>query len=81
MATRLLGDNQSLISALIKVRDDAHHINKEEVAETYSEISHDEIRREAYFFNPTNFNLAQTFSTPFSTQPSIEMQLEKLQKC
>lgn len=32
-------------------------------------------------FDPTNFNLAQTFSTPFSTQPSIEMQLEKLQKC
>ncbi|HHF7365938.1 TPA: hypothetical protein ACPSKY_001042 [Legionella bozemanae] len=48
MATRLLGDNQSLISALIKVRD-AHHINKEEVAETCSEISHDETRREAYF--------------------------------
>ncbi|KTD43089.1 M48 family metalloprotease [Legionella parisiensis] len=78
MATRLLGDNQSLISALIKVRD-AHHIDKEEVATAYSEISHDEIRREAYFFDPANFNLAQTFSTPFSTQPSIEMQIEKLE--
>lgn len=77
LAVQLLGDNQYLISAILKIH--AAHRNEKHLTKVYSEISHEEIRRESYFFDPADFNMVQTFSTPFYTQPSIEEQLEKLQ--
>lgn len=77
MTVKLMSDNTALAEALMKIYD--HHFdNMEAMGEAYSEMACDEIRREAYVFDPADINKCQTFATPFTTHPSIEEQLEAI---
>jgi heat shock protein HtpX len=77
MAVKLMKENQSLGQALIKIHE-YQFDNMEFLGEKYSEMAGDEIRREAYLFDPADINKSQTFATPFSTHPTLEEQLNEI---
>ncbi len=72
----LLRDNQPLANALIKINDD-HSQNKEEYSETYQQTPHENVRREAYIFDPMQAGIESTSSLGdlFSTHPNIKDRL------
>lgn len=77
MTVKIMRENKSLAQALIKIYK-YHFDNMEFMGDLYSEIMCDEIRREAYVFDPADINKSQTFATPFTTHPTLEEQLEAI---
>lgn len=77
-ALDFLEKKQSLFSALIKIHD-AHLDNGVLIMQEYSEIIHDGLRRDVYFFDPTAFKLTQTIDSSFTKQPGIKEQLTRIQ--
>lgn len=75
----LMRTNQPLASALIKIQDD-HTANKEKYAQAYQQTPHENVRREAYIFDPTQAGIASfmSISDLFSTHPSLETRLKAL---
>jgi heat shock protein HtpX len=72
----LMRDNGPLASALLKIHGD-HVQNQEQYSSDYSQTAHENIRREAYLYDPV-VNQIQGASSPtdfFSTHPSIERRL------
>ena len=71
----LMRDNQSLGSALLKIQKD-YTDNQEKYAATYSS-KHENIRREAYLFDPKQAGVQSmsSLSDLFSTHPSIQSRL------
>lgn len=72
----LLRDNQPLATALIKIQND-HQENNEKYAQEYQQTPHENIRREAYIFDPVEVGIKPTNSIAdlFSTHPTLQNRL------
>jgi heat shock protein HtpX len=75
----LTRDNQSLINALLKIHND-HLDNREQYGNEYSQTAHEDVRREAYLYDPIQCGIepAKSISNLFSTHPAIEDRLKAL---
>lgn len=71
--------NQPLASALIKINAD-HVENRDEYAKAYGQTPHENVRREAYLYDPmeAGINSTTSISDLFSTHPSLETRLAAL---
>ena len=78
-AVELTRDNTPLAKALLKISSD-HTENKEKYASIYHSTSHEEVRREAYIFDPTQagISLQQSIGNIFSTHPPLAARLQAL---
>lgn len=78
-AVELTRDNTPLAKALLKISGD-HVGNKEKYAKAYQATSHEEVRREAYIFDPTQagISLQQSLGGVFSTHPPLTDRLQAL---
>lgn len=78
-AVELTRDNMPLARALLKISDD-HRVNREKYEEAYFSTPHEEVRREAYIFDPKQMGISiqQSISSIFSTHPSLEERLRAL---
>lgn len=78
-SVELMRDNQPLASALLKISDD-HQQNKEKYNQAYTNTTHENIRREAYIFDPIQAGIESTASLAdkFSTHPNLKDRLAAL---
>jgi heat shock protein HtpX len=78
-SVELMRSNQPLASALIKISDD-HNQHRDEYSEAYQQTPHENVRREAYIFDPLQAGIeAKTsISDMFSTHPSLAARLAAL---
>ena len=76
---QLLRDNKPLASALIKIQNDSA-ANKETYGAEYSQTPHENVRREAYIFDPVQAGIQGSSSLAdfFSTHPSLQDRLAAL---
>jgi heat shock protein HtpX len=78
-SVELVRDNQPLASALLKISNDhAHH--QEAYNAAYQHTPHENVRREAYIFDPTQagINPMSSLADAFSTHPSLKDRLAAL---
>jgi heat shock protein HtpX len=75
----LMRDNEPLARALIKISDD-HAANRDHYAEAYASTPHENVRREAYIFDPLQAGIepVMSISDAFSTHPTLDTRLEAL---
>jgi heat shock protein HtpX len=75
----LTRDNQALISALLKIQND-HAANKDAYAAAYQQTPHENVRREAYIFDPiqAGFEPMSSIADIFSTHPNLQDRLAAL---
>lgn len=75
-SVQLLRDNQPLASALIKISQD-HTENQESYATEYQQTPHENVRREAYIFDPVQAGIEPmgSLADAFSTHPSLRDRL------
>lgn len=75
----LMRNNQPLASALIKISED-HQENSERYSAEYSRTPHENVRREAYIFDPVEAGIQSltSISDMFSTHPSLATRLAAL---
>ncbi len=75
----LLRDNQPLASALLKIQND-HIAHQETYNNAYQQTSHENVRREAYIYNPAEAGISamSSLADVFSTHPSIKDRLAAL---
>ncbi|MDX1902411.1 MAG: zinc metalloprotease HtpX [Gammaproteobacteria bacterium] len=75
----LTRDNQPLASALLKIQND-HLENRDAQGAEYQRTPHENVRREAYIFDPIQAGIERTssFSDLFSTHPDINDRLAAL---
>lgn len=68
----LTRDNQPLASALLKIQGD-HAANQDAYSAAYQNTPHENVRREAYIFDPTQAGIStmSSISDAFSTHPNI----------
>lgn len=78
-SVELMRNNQPLASALIKIHQD-HLQKRERYADKYQQTPHENVRREAYLYDPAYANIKSLTSVSdiFSTHPSLEQRLEAL---
>ncbi|EKE01226.1 MAG: hypothetical protein ACD_21C00189G0008 [uncultured bacterium] len=78
-AVELTRDNAPLAKALLKISND-HKDNKEKYEEAYRSTSHEEVRQEAYIFDPKQVGIStvQSMASVFSTHPPLEERLQAL---
>lgn len=78
-SVELMRTNQPLASALMKINED-HTQYKDEYARAYQQTPHENVRREAYIYDPTQAGIASLMSVSdlFSTHPSLEARLNAL---
>lgn len=75
----LMRDNKPLASALLKIQND-HEANKDTYSAQYAQTPHENVRREAYIFDPVQAGI-EPVSSPsdlFSTHPNIKDRLAAL---
>lgn len=72
----LLRDNQPLASALLKINND-HREHQEEYNAAYGNTPHENVRSEAYIYDPTEAGIASMSSITelFSTHPNLKDRL------
>ena len=75
-SVELLRDNQPLASALMKIEND-HTDNKATYSDAYSRTPHENVRREAYIFDPVQAGVEPMGSIAdiFSTHPNLQARL------
>jgi len=75
----LTRNNQPLINALLKIHQD-HLDHREQYGAAYSQTPHEDIRREAYLYDPVQCGIEpiKSLSNLFSTHPPIEDRLAAL---
>lgn len=75
----LMRDNKPLASALLKIHQD-HQFNTEVYSQLYAQTAHEDVRKAAYLYDPTQagINGLQSFATLFSTHPDIKQRLSAL---
>lgn len=75
----LTRNNEPLISALLKIHND-HLENREQYGTEYAQTPHEDIRREAYLYDPVQCGISpvKSLSNLFSTHPPIEERLAAL---
>jgi heat shock protein HtpX len=78
-AVELLRDNQPLASALLKINND-HADNQAQYNQAYRQTPHENVRREAYIFDPISagFEASSSLADAFSTHPSLAARLAAL---
>jgi heat shock protein HtpX len=78
-AVELLRDNQPLASALLKINDD-HTQNQDNYSHAYQQTPHENVRREAYIYDPTQagINPMSSLTDAFSTHPNLKDRLAAL---
>ena len=78
-AVELMRDNHPLANALMKIQQD-HQQNAETYGAQYRQTPHENVRREAYIFDPIMAGIQPTSSMSelFSTHPGIENRLAAL---
>ncbi|HEU5280506.1 MAG TPA: zinc metalloprotease HtpX [Gammaproteobacteria bacterium] len=72
-------DNQPLARALLKISGD-HQQNKRAYTKQYQQTPHENVRREAYIFDPSQAGISSfnSVSDVFSTHPSLSARLKAL---
>ncbi len=75
-SVELLRDNKPLASALLKIEND-HTDNQAIYADAYSRTPHENVRREAYIFDPTQAGISSSgaLTDAFSTHPNLKDRL------
>jgi heat shock protein HtpX len=75
----LLRDNQALASALLKINQD-HLSNQDQYNAQYQQTPHENVRREAYIFDPHQAGIhgSNSLSDLFSTHPNLKDRLKAL---
>ncbi len=78
-AVELMRDNTPLAKALLKISND-HTANKDAYAALYRATAHEEVRREAYIFDPAQAGISvqQSIAGIFSTHPPLAERLKAL---
>jgi heat shock protein HtpX len=78
-AVELMRTNQPLASALLKIQND-HIKNRDTYHAAYRQTTHENVRREAYIYDPTQAGIASipSISDLFSTHPRLETRLAAL---
>lgn len=78
-SVELLRDNNPLASALLKIHRD-HHQNLDVYNTAYQNTPHENVRREAYIFDPLQAGIhsQSSFADLFSTHPRLEDRLAAL---
>jgi len=78
-SVELMRTNQPLASALLKIQDD-HVANQEAYAAAYQQTPHENVRREAYIYNPIDAGIRSltSLSDLFSTHPDLTTRLAAL---
>lgn len=78
-SVELLRDNQPLASALLKIQND-HTENAETYKQAYAATPHENVRREAYIFDPIQAGIESTTSIAdfFSTHPTLKDRLNAI---
>ncbi len=76
---QLTRNNQALASALLKINQD-HQENQSEYNVAYQQTPHENVRREAYIFDPIQAGIEKTSSLAdmFSTHPNLKDRLAAL---
>jgi heat shock protein HtpX len=75
----LMRSNEPLANALLKISDD-HTANRDTYRNAYAQTPHENVRREAYIFDPVQAGIEpmMSISDAFSTHPSLEKRLAAL---
>jgi heat shock protein HtpX len=75
-SVELLRDNQPLASALLKINND-HTDNQDAYNTAYQSTAHENVRREAYIFDPTQAGIhpMSSLADAFSTHPNLKDRL------
>jgi heat shock protein HtpX len=78
-SVELLRDNTPLASALLKINND-HAANQNEYSYQYQNTPHENVRREAYIFDPIQAGIESvgSISDAFSTHPNLRDRLAAL---
>lgn len=78
-SVELLRDNKPLASALLKINAD-HTANQETYNAAYSQTPHENVRREAYIYDPSQAGIQtmNSLADIFSTHPNIKDRLAAL---
>jgi len=78
-SVELMRTNQPLASALLKISDD-HVQNRDKYNVAYKQTPHENVRREAYIYDPTQAGIESITSVNefFSTHPTLEARLAAL---
>lgn len=78
-SVQLMRSNEPLASALMKIHQD-HLQHREQYNETYQQTPHENVRREAYIYDPLEAGIQSLTSVNdmFSTHPSLETRLAAL---
>lgn len=78
-AVELTRDNSPLAKALLKISND-HTAHKDKYATLYQATAHEEVRREAYIFDPAQagISMQQSIAGVFSTHPPLAQRLQAL---
>lgn len=78
-SVELMRTNQPLATALLKISND-HTENHDRYAQQYQQTPHENVRREAYIFDPTQAGIISisSISDLFSTHPSLQTRLNAL---
>lgn len=78
-SVELMRTNEPLAKALLKIQDD-HAAHQEKYNALYQQTPHENIRREAYIFDPIQAGIEgmTSLSDFFSTHPSLEVRLQAL---
>lgn len=75
-SVELMRTNQPLASALLKIQND-HVQHRDEFSAAYQKTPHENVRREAYFYDPllAGIESRRSIGDLFSTHPSLEARL------
>ncbi|MDQ2994226.1 MAG: zinc metalloprotease HtpX [Pseudomonadota bacterium] len=75
----LMRDNNPMARALLKIQQDTEQ-NAPEYNQEYAQTPHEDVRRAAYIFDPTQAGISsmKTIASLFSTHPPVEKRLEAL---
>lgn len=73
----LMRDNDPMARALLKISQD-HELHADQYAREYGKTPHEQVRRASYLFDPSHIDPVKSFSSVFSTHPSVEERLKAL---
>jgi heat shock protein HtpX len=78
-SVELMRDNQPLATALLKIQDD-HISNEAAYSAAYQQTPHENVRREAYIFDPVQAGVEPmtSLADAFSTHPNIQSRLSAI---
>jgi len=76
-AVELMRDNEPMARALLKIQED-HVTHAEEYSREYGQTAHEQVRHEAYLFDPSGIDPTKSLSNLFSTHPDISARLKAL---